>query len=128
MSWRVEDLTDKQLERIAAAQDRDSWLADKRVKQAMPEADFQNVIVELATLRGWNWIWHDFDSRKNLAGKPDLELARVTTKQFFMAELKTGNNKPTPQQRQTIDTLRTCGVIVHVWTPADWHNIVRTLW
>lgn len=128
MSWRVEDLSERQLERIAATQDRQSWLADKRVKQDMPEADFQAVIVELATLRGWEWIWHDNDSRKNLAGKPDLELGRARTRQFFMAELKTGSNKPTPVQRKTIDTLRTCGVVVRLWTPNDWADIVGVLW
>lgn len=128
MSWHLNDLSKKQRQMIAAAADRDSWLADKRIKPDMPEAAFQTVIIELATLRGWDWIWHDNDSRKNVAGKPDLELARTSNQQFFMAELKTKNNKPRPVQQKAIDTLRMCGVKVYVWTPKDWGEVVDVLW
>lgn len=128
MNWQLNDLSERQRQMIAATSDRESWLADKRIKPNMPESDFQNVIIELATLRGWDWIWHDNDARKNVAGKPDLELARVATKQFMLAELKTGNNNPRPVQQKTIDTLRMCGVTVHVWRPTDWQVVVSLLW
>jgi len=127
MSWRVEDMSARQRQLVAASHGRASWFADKRVKNDMPEADFQTVIIELATLRGWRYIWHDNDSRKNIAGKPDLELA-CPSRGYLQAELKTKNNKPRPEQQRVIDILRNAGVTVYVWTPTNWREIVNVLW
>jgi hypothetical protein len=130
MGWNPEYLSDRQKARVnhALGNSKQTWLNDRRIRSKMLEADFQKIIVELATLRGWDWIWHDNDARKNKEGKPDLELGRSVTGEYFHAELKTKGKEPEPHQWQAIQTLRECGQTVYVWLPEDWPEIVNTLW
>lgn len=127
MGWNPSNLTDKQRRMIAGAEDRERWYTDTRIKLTMSEAAFQAVVVELAELRGWPWIFHDNDARKNRAGFPDLELS-CPRRGFFKAELKKETEKPREDQANVIDILRASGVTVYVWKPSDWREIVDTLW
>lgn len=127
MAWNPSDLTDKQRRMIARTEDREQWYGDRRIKLTMSEAALQKVVVELAELRDWPWIFHDNDARKNRAGFPDLELS-CPRRGFFKAELKKEDEEPREVQEETIGILRASGVTVYVWKPSDWREIVDTLW
>ncbi len=93
------------------------------VRQALTEAQWQQRVVDLARLRGW-WVWHDHDSRRNLAGLPDLLLVR--DRQVW-AELKTDRGRLRPEQDATIRRLLAAGAEVHIWKPADWDAVQELL-
>lgn len=87
------------------------------------EAAFQRQVIDLAILHGW-WCWHDQDSRKNRAGLPDLILVK---RRVVWAELKVPPRELTSDQEACLARLRAAGAEVHVWRPADWKDIERTL-
>ena len=72
---------------------------------------------------GWA-VWHDTDSRRNLAGLPDLELVRD---RLVKAELKRQTGNPTPGQEGYLLALARAGVETYLWRPADWAEIVGVL-
>ena len=88
------------------------------------EKEFQSQVVQLAKLRGW-LCFHDYDSRKSTAGFPDLVLIRGH--QILVAELKVGNRKATPEQRQWLEAFAGARVRAFIWTPADWKEIESIL-
>ena len=90
------------------------------VDNSMGEAEFQQAIVDLAELCGW-LVFHDYDSRRNRAGFPDLVMAR--NGQVIFAEVKTEKGKVRPEQQEWADALRTC----YLWRPSHWGTIVDTL-
>lgn len=87
------------------------------------EADFQEQVVQLATLLGWH-SWHDTDARRNHAGFPDLILVRD---RVLFCELKTQRGRLTGAQRVFLARLADAGAEVHVWRPGDWPAIHATL-
>lgn len=100
-----------------------------RARQALdavvPEREFQASVVDLALLRGWR-AWHDNDSRRNVAGLPDLLLVRPP--RLLFAELKTEKGRLSPAQREWLDALGRCpGIEVHVWRPGNWPEIEEAL-
>lgn len=94
------------------------------------EASFQKALVDYATLCGWN-CWHDVDSRRNVAGFPDLELLRRGV--MYRIELKTDTGKLRPAQERYLALLREVeersggAVRVRVWRPRDWPTIQAEL-
>jgi hypothetical protein len=91
----------------------------------VPEREFQASVVDLALLRGWK-AWHDHDSRRNVAGLPDLLLVRPP--RVLFAEIKAARGRLSPSQRTWLDALGRCpGVEVHVWRPGDWSEIEEAL-
>ena len=91
---------------------------------AITEKQFQEQVVELAELLGWQ-CYHTFDSRRSAAGWPDLALWKPA--RFMLAELKTDKGKVSTAQRATIEGLRAAGVSCQVWRPRDWEAIVQSL-
>lgn len=89
----------------------------------MAETEWQQVVVDYATLHGW-WAWHDQDPRRNRAGLPDLLLIR---ERVIWAELKSERGKLRPAQRELVDRFAAAGVTVHVWRPSDWPEVQHTL-
>lgn len=96
----------------------------------MSEKDFQQLVVDLATVRRWS-VYHTFDSRHSAAGFPDLVLIRPP--RLVFVELKREAGTPTlPQQAwqkalaQVADLNDT--VEVHLWRPSDWPSIQELLW
>jgi hypothetical protein len=81
------------------------------------ESQFQQAVVDLATLRGWPWF-HDVDSRRNRAGFPDLTLAHPRTGQLLFAELKSATGRVSVDQQRWLDALQRGGHQAHVWRPA----------
>ena len=101
----------------------------------MTEAQFQDMVIKLAKLYGWR-VYHTYDSRRSVAGFPDLTLVRAKTGQLIMAELKTDTGRQTPEQLDWMEDLSkvaacdkcTCGHFsVAIWRPRDWEFIKQTL-
>ncbi|HUY79901.1 MAG TPA: VRR-NUC domain-containing protein, partial [Ktedonobacterales bacterium] len=95
------------------------------------EKDFQAAIIELATLLHWK-CWHDYDSRKNTPGFPDLVLCKPAVNgmpgRLIMAELKTDVGRVRPEQREWLAALAGVpGVLACVWRPRDFAAIQAAL-
>ena len=59
-------------------------------------------------------------------GSPDLTLVRPP--RIVFAELKSHTGKPTDRQLEWLDVLRLLpGAEVHLWSPADWDELVEVL-
>lgn len=88
------------------------------------EKSFMATVVELAKLRGWK-VFHVFDSRRCVAGFPDLLLIRGT--QLIVAELKVGRNTATAEQVEWLRAFEGAAVTAHVWYPEMWDVIEKVL-
>lgn len=87
------------------------------------EIDFQKTIIELAEIYGWCYF-HDNDSRRNIAGLPDLILVR---ERVIYAELKKQDGKLSRKQKEWIARLKNARQEVYVWRPSDFEDIVKIL-
>ena len=83
----------------------------------MTESEFQTAVVELARWTGW-LVFHDYDSRRNTAGFPDLVLVHPQRGVLF-CELKTEKGVVSGAQQRWLDTLTAAGAESYVWRPAD---------
>ena len=83
----------------------------------MNEAEFQTAVVELARWTGW-LVFHDYDSRRNTAGFPDLVLVHPQRGVLF-CELKTEKGVVSGAQQRWLDTLTAAGPEAYVWRPDD---------
>ena len=103
------------------------------------ERDFMKAVIEMATLFGWR-TWHDSATnaprqcwhcgrgtvlKRNDPGWPDLVLVRRP--RILFVELKAEGETPTVEQWAWLGELDACGQEAHVWTPADWPAIERSL-
>lgn len=84
------------------------------------EKQFQAQVIKLARLLRWK-VYHTHDSRRSVAGFPDLLLIRHEV--ILVAELKVGKNKVTPEQEGWLEAFRSAGVRAYVWRPEDWMEI-----
>ena len=88
---------------------------------ALPEAEFQSMIVDRAKARGW-LVHHDRgDYRQTIAGDagfPDLCLARGGTVLFI--EVKSEKGRTSPAQDDWINALPS----VIVARPSDWSKVI----
>lgn len=99
--------------------------ARRMLNLAESEASFQDKVVQLAELCGWEW-WHDTDSRRNKAGLPDLLLVRPP--RLVFAELKAEKGAVRPAQRQWLELLGRCpGVEAYLWFPSDFEEVKEVL-
>ena len=91
-----------------------------------PEAMFQSAVIAAAKLHGW-MHYHTYDSRRSVAGFPDLVLVRG--KRLIFAELKANDNShPSAAQQEWINALvRTGSCEVYVWRPSNWDGVVELL-
>lgn len=83
------------------------------------EKAFQAATIELARAFRWRHF-HPHDSRRSVAGWPDLVLVRDGALMF--RELKTERGRLTADQRDWLSALQVAGQDVGVWRPADWLN------
>lgn len=89
----------------------------KDLWDTITEKQWQDAIIERARLYGW-WAWHDYDSRRNQAGLPDLILVRPP--RVLFVEVKHQRGRLSVEQRGVISMLEECpGVEVHVWRPSN---------
>ena len=94
-------------------------------KLRVSEADFQTRIVDYCRLLQL-LVFHDHDSRRNIAGFPDLVI--VGSRVLFV-ELKTETGRLRPEQEVWLDRLRkaTGDSAVAVWRPSDWPHAMKIL-
>jgi len=91
----------------------------------MSEKAFMSAVLDLAKLTHWR-CYHTFDARRSEAGFPDICMTRDG--RILFAELKTERGRVTEAQREWLEALASCpGAEVHVWRPADWDDVERTL-
>ncbi len=88
------------------------------------EREFMGMVIDFAKLKRW-FVYHTHDSRRSVAGFPDLVLLRPPQK--VVAELKVGKNRVTAEQNLWLNLFEECGVPAYVWTPNDWQEIQRVL-
>jgi hypothetical protein len=93
-------------------------------RYAETEAAFQAQVVRLATLNRFH-VYHVHDSRRSAPGYPDLHI--WGHRRSFLAELKTERGHLSLDQRRVIAQMRSAGLVVYVWRPSDWLEIVATL-
>jgi hypothetical protein len=81
------------------------------------EREFQASVVKYAKMLGYR-VYHTHDSRRSVAGFPDLVLVRRP--RIVFAELKSQRGRVTDDQAYWIRDLRACGAEVYLWRPSDW--------
>jgi len=104
----------------------------------MLEREFQNTVIELALAQGW-LVGFTYDSRRSMAGEPDLRLVHKIQKRLIFAELKREKGKITkgrPNRKGTwltgqdewAEALEAVpGVEYYFWQPHHWDKIVEIL-
>jgi VRR-NUC domain len=86
-----------------------------RMLPDVSEAEWQGQVTALAGYNGWRY-YHTHDSRRSVAGFPDLVLVRAP--RLIFAELKSRTGRISPAQQQWIDQLNACGDIeAFIWRP-----------
>jgi hypothetical protein len=90
------------------------------VDDAAEEKAFQAQVIQFATEHGWAHF-HVYNSRKSVAGWPDLVLVRGPV--ILFAELKSRGGRTTADQERWIELLRGARQTVFVWRPSDWPEI-----
>jgi len=90
----------------------------------LTEKAFMGQVIQLAKLMGW-MVYHTHDSRRSVAGFPDLLLLRG--EQQIVAELKVGKNQPSTEQLRWLGAFHRAGVEAVLWTPENWDLIEAAL-
>ena len=103
----------------------------------MTEAEFQRQVTDLAELTGWAYVhfrpaktahgWRTPVQGTLGGGWPDLFLVNPWKHRTLVVELKTDKGKVTPEQAAVHTALRSGGLTVFVWRPADFPEIQREL-
>jgi hypothetical protein len=88
------------------------------------EKEFMAMVIKRAKLGRW-FVYHTHDSRRSVAGFPDLVLLRPP--QIVVAELKVGKNRVTPEQNLWLNLFEEAGVPAYVWRETDWNEIDEVL-
>jgi hypothetical protein len=85
--------------------------------RAMSEAQLQNQIIAMARFHGFTHAYHTHDSRRSVAGFPDLVLVSARQKRVLYRELKRERGRVEPEQQDWIDTLIAAGQDAAIWRP-----------
>lgn len=88
------------------------------------EKSFQDLVIKIAQGHGWK-VWHNPDSRRMLAGWPDLTFLRPPD--FFVAELKTSKGRLSAAQAATLQGLSDSNIESYLWRPEHIAQIYRRL-
>lgn len=111
------------------------------------ESVFQSRIEEAARWHGWSLGYHTLRSKGSRAGWPDLVLGRpqrvsldsarrplplpelAGAPLLLIAELKStrGKGGATSAQMDWLEHLHACGIMVALWYPVDWPEILEVL-
>jgi hypothetical protein len=81
------------------------------------EAQLQQAVIDVARFYGW-LHYHTHDSRRSVAGWPDLFLVHPRTGEIVVAELKATSGRVSHAQQEWIDAFAAAGVVVNVWRPS----------
>lgn len=82
------------------------------------------MVIDRAKLGRW-FVYHTHDSRRSVAGFPDLVLIRPP--RLIVAELKVGKNVATPEQNLWLNLFEDVNVPAYIWRPCDWAEIESVL-
>lgn len=93
--------------------------------RSITEKDWQAQIIEVLNRFKYR-VFHEYDSRRNQPGYPDLA-ALHNAGDFFFVELKREMGKLTPEQIEVIAALERAGVTVFVWRPSQFDEVVTIL-
>lgn len=85
----------------------------------LTEGEFQQQILDLAAYLGLR-VFHDYDSRRNTAGFPDLVI--VGAGGVLFRELKTDTGRVDPEQRKWLADLGVAGADADIWRPRDFNR------
>lgn len=88
----------------------------------MSESQFQSAVIELAKLNGYRLIYHTHDSRRSVAGFPDLVLVSEHRQRALFRELKTTIGRLSPEQFDWISSMQLAKLNAGVWRPEDLTN------
>ena len=90
------------------------------VAERMSEDQLQRAVVRVAREQGW-LVYHTYDSRRSVAGFPDLVLVHAAhgAGRLLFRELKTVKGRVSAAQRVWLAKLAAAGADVAVWRPAD---------
>ena len=102
--------------------DRHRW--DQAWQNGISEKAWQAQILQLARMHGWH-SYHTYDSRRSVAGYPDLTLVRGF--RLIFAEIKTQKGRVQPAQQEGLDRLGFAGCETYVWRPSDLSVVVECL-
>lgn len=101
------------------------------------EAQFQQAVQELATMKGWRWLhiqkalndrgyWRTPITGSLGPGWPDLVLVRGD--RLLFVELKAQHGKITGLQSEVLQVLGAIpGAEIYVWRPSDWGTVEGVL-
>lgn len=95
-----------------------------RALPKLTEKQFMAQVIQLAKLFGWR-VYHTHDSRRSVAGFPDLVLLKGEV--LLVAELKVGKNDVTDEQWGWLRSFEQAGGRTFVWYPDQWDEIEREL-
>ena len=108
-------------------------------KLPQSEADFQEIVLDLADVTGWSY-WHFPKAAYKAAagawsrdrqinkGWPDLVLMRLGKKpRLVFLELKGSKTPVTPEQVAVNEGLRLCGQEAYILSLKDWDELVKVL-
>ncbi|GAA4117513.1 hypothetical protein GCM10022215_18270 [Nocardioides fonticola] len=90
----------------------------------LSESVFLARVVSLCKLERLPY-YHTHDSRRSVAGFPDLAI--LGPRELVVAELKTNKGRTTPEQRAWLTGLEAAGIRAFLWRPADWLEINEVL-
>jgi hypothetical protein len=100
----------------------------------LTEAQFLGQVLQLCTLMGWKTLhirpgrtasgWRTCLQGSGV-GFPDI--LALKGPRLLVAELKTGQAKPTVEQAGWLGAFADVGAEVHCWHPDDWDQIERVL-
>jgi len=88
------------------------------------EKKFQDAIISLAKENRW-LHYHTYDSRRSVAGFPDLVLVREG--RILFRELKVGKNKMSLYQKEWAKAIREASGDFDVWRPEMMEEIIGEL-
>jgi VRR-NUC domain-containing protein len=89
------------------------------------EQGWQDTVTRAARLLGW-LVYHTYDSRRSVAGFPDLVMLRGA--RCIVAELKTETGQVKPDQKRWLEAFHLIPLVeVYVWRPSDWKKVEDVL-
>ena len=92
-----------------------TWRSRRKTEEATLQAD----VLKLAGLCNW-LCYHTYDSRRSVAGFPDLVMVR--SGRLIFAELKSVDGLMQPAQRVWRERLVKTDAEYYEWRPDDWRN------
>ena len=91
----------------------------------LTEKEWQSQVQEVCGLHGW-LMYHTYNSRRSVAGFPDLVLVRPP--RVIFAELKVKKGKlSNPQKFWQKELIECPGIEYYVWRPSDLDSIEEVL-